>query len=150
MSARNSLIISFTLLGLMFNGLSCQHSSSLTTPSAGPTSGSPAEQVLQRYHQDLTRLDSAVALLHRAVTQGQPVARQRQAFLAARRAWKRTEMLAEYYSPSTAKLLNGPALGEVEEFDQQQRIHEPEGLQVLETYFYPEPYTPAQQPEVLE
>jgi cytochrome c peroxidase len=106
--------------------------------------------VLQRYQQDLTRLDSAVALLHRAVVQGQPVAQQRQAFLAARLAWKRTELLAEYYSPSTAKLLNGPALGEVEEFDQQQRIHEPEGLQVLETYFYPEPYTPAQQPGVLE
>ncbi|WP_210116053.1 cytochrome-c peroxidase [Hymenobacter wooponensis] len=130
--------------------MGCQRSSSPTNSSPATPGGSPAEQVLQQYQQDLTRLDSAVALLQRTVAQRQPVARQRQAFLAARRAWKRTELLAEYYSPSTAKLLNGPALGEVEEFDQQQRIHEPEGLQVLETYFYPEPYSPAQQEKVLE
>ncbi|TGE06040.1 cytochrome-c peroxidase [Hymenobacter fodinae] len=150
MSARKSIAFSSVLLGLSFGWLGCQRSSSLSSVVPGVTTSSPAEQVLQRYHQDLTHLDSAVALLHRAVAQSQPLRQQRQAFLAARRAWKRTEMLAEYYSPSTAKLLNGPALGEVEEFDQQQRIHEPEGLQVLETYFYPEPYTPAQQPKVLE
>ncbi|WP_217633872.1 cytochrome-c peroxidase [Hymenobacter psychrophilus] len=110
----------------------------------------PAAQVLQAYQHDLRRLDSAVVRLHRAVTAGQPPGRQRAAFLAARRAWKRVELLAEYYSPSAAKALNGPALVEVEEFDQQQRLQQPEGLQVLETYFYPDLYAPTQRAEVLE
>ncbi|NVO32989.1 cytochrome-c peroxidase [Hymenobacter lapidiphilus] len=117
---------------------------------AATSAATPAAQVLQAYQRDLRHLDSAVARLHRAVAAGQPAGRQRAAFLAARRAWKRVELLAEYYSPSAAKALNGPALVEVEEFDQQQRLQQPEGLQVLETYFYPDLYAPTQRAELLE
>jgi cytochrome c peroxidase len=127
---------------------SCQR----TGPSAAASdpAPTPAGLVLGQYHRHVAQFDSAVAVLQRAVATGQPAARQRRAFLAARLAWKRVELLAEYYSPSTAKALNGPALGEVEEFDQQQRVRAPEGLQVLETYFYPALYAPARRPEVLE
>ncbi|SNC61873.1 cytochrome c peroxidase [Hymenobacter gelipurpurascens] len=144
---RISLVI---LVGMALSLISCQWSSSTTSLAYKLSPASLAMQVLRQYGQDLTQLDSAVARLRHAVATGQQAERQRQAFLAARRAWKRVELLAEYYSPSTAKLLNGPALGEVEEFDQQQRVHAPEGLQVLETYFYPALYKPAQREEVLE
>ncbi|WBA43318.1 cytochrome c peroxidase [Hymenobacter canadensis] len=143
----NKLLI-LLAAALLLVWASCQRPS--TPAAASEPAPTPAGQVLRQYRRHLTALDSAVAGLRRAVATGQPAARQRQAFLAARLAWKRVELLAEYYSPSTAKALNGPALGEVEEFDQQQRVRAPEGLQVLETYFYPALYAPDRRPEVLE
>ncbi|WP_176899501.1 cytochrome c peroxidase [Hymenobacter terrestris] len=116
----------------------------------GRRADTPTHQALRDYQQHLGGLDSAVARLTRHVAASRPMKEQQAAFLAARRAWKRVELWAEYYSPSAAKALNGPALFEVEEFDQQQRLHAPEGLQVLETYFYPDPYGPARRTEVLE
>jgi len=109
----------------------------------------PAAQVLMQYRRHLGALDSAVAQLRRGVVARQPVAAQRRAFQQVRLAYKRVEFLTEYYAPSMAKLLNGPALAEVEAYDQQQRQVPAEGLQVLETYFYPAPYAPSRQAEVL-
>ncbi|GAA3922400.1 cytochrome-c peroxidase [Hymenobacter algoricola] len=120
-------------------------------PEAGraATAPTPAARVLADYRRNLGALDSAVARLRRSVAAGQPVGAQRRAFARARRAYKRIEFLTEYYVPSLAKQLNGPALAEVEAYDQQQRAVPAEGLQVLETYLYPAAYAPAQRAEVL-
>lgn len=56
-------------------------------------------------------------------------------FLKTRQLYKKIEPLAEYFFPSTAKLLNGPPLNEVELTDNV--INEPSGLQVIEEYLYP-------------
>lgn len=57
-------------------------------------------------------------------------------FFAARKAYKKTEVFAEYYNPSTAKAINGPALPEVEP-DNPEYPSEPTGLQVIEELLYP-------------
>lgn len=56
-------------------------------------------------------------------------------FLKTRQLYKKIEPLAEYFFPSTAKLLNGPPLDEVELTDNV--VNEPSGLQVIEEYLYP-------------
>jgi cytochrome c peroxidase len=57
-------------------------------------------------------------------------------FLAARIAYKKTEWLAEYYNPYTAKSINGPAIPEVEA-DEKNKIITPEGFQVVEELLFP-------------
>ncbi|HJU45760.1 MAG TPA: cytochrome c peroxidase [Chitinophagaceae bacterium] len=69
-----------------------------------------------------------------------------QQFRKARAAWKKTEWLAEYYYPYTAKYINGPALREVEA-DEKTKILEPEGFQVVEELLFP--YDKANRQELL-
>ncbi|MGY2132337.1 cytochrome-c peroxidase [Hymenobacter sp. HD11105] len=109
----------------------------------------PTDQVLATYHQNLILLDSALVRLQKSVATKAPVAAQRRAFRQARQCYKQLEFLAEYYQASLAKLLNGPAIIEVADYDQEQRQIMPEGLQVIETYFYPEAYAPDQHAELL-
>jgi cytochrome c peroxidase len=56
-------------------------------------------------------------------------------FLKTRQLYKKIEPLAEYFFPTTVKLLNGPPLDEVELTDNV--VNEPSGLQVIEEYLYP-------------
>lgn len=56
-------------------------------------------------------------------------------FLKTRALYKKIEPLTEYFFPTTAKLLNGPPLDEVELTDNV--IEPPSGLQVIEEYLYP-------------
>jgi cytochrome c peroxidase len=56
-------------------------------------------------------------------------------FTAARLAYKKIEWAVEYFMPSTAKLVNGPPVDEVEE--DENKSFEPEGLQVIEGLIYP-------------
>lgn len=56
-------------------------------------------------------------------------------FLKTRQLYKKIEPLTEYFFPTTAKLLNGPPLDEVELTDNV--VNEPSGLQVIEEYLYP-------------
>ncbi|WP_185731263.1 cytochrome-c peroxidase [Larkinella rosea] len=57
------------------------------------------------------------------------------AFLACRQAYKKLEPFAAYYFPATTRLVNGPALPEVEAEDG--AVFEPGGLQVIEELVYP-------------
>ena len=57
------------------------------------------------------------------------------AFLQTRQWYKKIEPLTEYFFPTTAKLVNGPPLDEVELTDN--AVNEPSGLQVIEEYLYP-------------
>lgn len=56
-------------------------------------------------------------------------------FLKARIAYKRTEILAEYFMPTTVRLINGPPLDEIE--TEENAVFEPGGLQVAESLIYP-------------
>jgi cytochrome c peroxidase len=56
-------------------------------------------------------------------------------FLKTRQLYKKIEPLTEYFFPTTAKLLNGPPLDEVELTDNV--VEPPSGLQVIEEYLYP-------------
>lgn len=106
------------------------------TSSAPPAADSAARRVHQQVARELARL-------HRHVQQRLlPLARRgtspdslRRSFRVARLLYKRVEPFTEYYMPGTARLLNGPPIGEVEVAEN--KDFEPGGLQVLETMLYP-------------
>jgi cytochrome c peroxidase len=80
----------------------------------------------------VAQLDTAAASLG---AQG-GVDRAREAFVAARRAFKHVELGLEYYTPSTARGMNGPALPEVEETEGPEAVYPPTGFQVIEEVLY--------------
>lgn len=59
----------------------------------------------------------------------------RKSFLAGRKKYKQIEFALEYFSPYTAKYINGPALDEIEA--EEHTTFEPGGLQVIEELLYP-------------
>lgn len=61
----------------------------------------------------------------------------RHSFEAARDAWKRVEYLVEYYAPTAADEINGPAIDEIEPFDPNRLLIPAEGFQVIEELLYP-------------
>ncbi|MDU0368875.1 cytochrome-c peroxidase [Hymenobacter endophyticus] len=116
-----------------------------STQSAS-TKTSPAQRVQQHVAQDLDRLATQVQ------QQLLPLARRgtspdslRRGFRACRLLYKRVEPFTEYYMPGTARLLNGPPIGEVEVAEN--KDFEPSGLQVIESLLYPE-YDPANRAEL--
>lgn len=55
-------------------------------------------------------------------------------FLRARLLYKQFEWAAEYFMPVTSRFVNGPPLPEVE--NEENKVFEPEGLQVIEALIY--------------
>ncbi|AQG79637.1 cytochrome c peroxidase [Spirosoma montaniterrae] len=96
----------------------------------------PVEQTKARFWQDLQTLDSLTnrVLLPLAERSTSTDSLQR-AFLACRTAYKRIEPFAEYYFPTTTRLVNGPPLPEIEV--EETKLFEPGGLQVIEEFLYP-------------
>jgi len=80
----------------------------------------------------VTELDSAAM----ALTTVADVPRAQRAFVNARRAFKLAELALEYYTPSTAKEMNGPALPEVDEEEGPEAVFPPTGFQVIEERLY--------------
>lgn len=58
------------------------------------------------------------------------------AFLKARMVYKKSEWATEYFIPTTTRMINGPPLPEIE--NEENRITDPEGLQVMEEMLYSE------------
>jgi cytochrome c peroxidase len=102
----------------------------LTNP--GPKPGS---QVKRLFMQDITALDSAVSQLQTDIRLHRPAQRIQSSFRSARLAYKRVEFLSAYYSPETTRALNGPNIPDV---DDDLRVNEPQGFQVLEEMIFPE------------
>ncbi|HYO21160.1 MAG TPA: hypothetical protein VER36_02070, partial [Flavisolibacter sp.] len=71
------------------------------------------------------------------------------AFVQARLAYKRIEVFADYYFPSTAKAINGPPVKEVEADDPVKEFA-PSGFQVMEEHLFPEVDTTAKQALLLQ
>lgn len=80
----------------------------------------------------VAQLDSAAVTLRADAD----VPRVRSAFVAARRAFKHAEVALEYYTPTTAKEMNGPALPEVEDAEGPEAVFPPTGFQVIEEALY--------------
>lgn len=66
-------------------------------------------------------------------------------FLKLRSTYKKMEWAVEYFMPTSARLINGPAIAEIEVAENM--IIEPEGLQVLEELIFP--YKPENKAEVI-
>ncbi len=111
----------------------------LTSP--GPTSrkSAPAREVKHTFMQNITSLDSAVSRLQADIRAKRPAAIQ-ESFKRARLAYKRVEFISAYYSPETTRALDGPNIPEV---DDDLRVNEPQGFQVLEEMVFPEVATDA-------
>jgi cytochrome c peroxidase len=58
----------------------------------------------------------------------------RSSFLKTRLLYKRLEWAVEYFMPTTTRFVNGPPLPEIE--NEENKIFEPEGLQVIEEILY--------------
>lgn len=106
----------------------------------------PAQAVKVQFMQDIDLLDSTVNQLQRAIVARQASPLQQAAFRRARLAYKRVEFLSAYYSPETTKAINGPNIPEV---DDDLRVNEPEGFQVLEELLFPK-VDPARQTEAVQ
>ncbi|HEU4470679.1 MAG TPA: cytochrome c peroxidase [Flavisolibacter sp.] len=65
-----------------------------------------------------------------------PAETLRPSFLRARILYKRAEWALEYFMPTTTRFINGPPLPEVE--NEENKIKDPEGLQVIEAAIYTE------------
>jgi len=97
---------------------------------------SPVEQTKQQVSRDLQQLaDLTKRQLLPLAEHSQSVDSLRRAFLACRSAYKRVEPFTEYFFPATSRLVNGPPLPEVEA--EENKLFEPEGLQVIEEHLYP-------------
>ncbi len=70
-----------------------------------------------------------------AVTAGADERQLQQLFLQTRLSYKKFEWGAEYFSPATARFVNGPPVQEIEMSSGQ--VFEPAGLQVIEGYLFP-------------
>ena len=94
-------------------------------------------QKVQAYQlEQVNRADSAINHLKILVQKNAPQSALQQAFRDARLAYKRTEFLTEYYTPLTAKGINGPPIPVMDDNDQH-RVDQPEGLQVIEPLLFP-------------
>jgi cytochrome c peroxidase len=111
----------------------------LTRPGPTTSKSAPAREVKDAFMQDITSLDSAVSRLQADIRAKRPAAVQ-QSFKRARLAYKRVEFISAYYSPETTRALNGPNIPEV---DDDLRVNEPQGFQVLEEMVFPEVSTEA-------
>lgn len=94
-------------------------------------------QKVQAYQlAQVAKADSAIKYLKKLVDANAPEVDLQRAFKDARLAYKRTEFLAEYYTPLTSKALNGAPIPSMDDNDQH-RIDKPEGFQVIEPFLFP-------------
>lgn len=94
----------------------------------------PEQLVKKQFMQDIDDLDSTVSQLQRDIKQAKPKETIQASFRKARLAYKRVEFISAYYSPETTKALNGANIPEV---DDDLRVNEPQGFQVLEELIFP-------------
>jgi len=87
------------------------------------------------YLAQLDSLEKQADELDKKIQKGD-IGNLRDALLQTRLAYKRIEGLIEFYDPAMARQLNGAAIARVEE-DYPDKIIQPKGLQVIETYLYP-------------
>lgn len=108
----------------------------------------PADLVKQYYILQISKVDTLVKQLYSKVQNNAPEDSIQQTFKAARLAYKKTEFLAEYYNPLTAKSINGAPISSMDDNDQH-KIDAPEGFQVIEPFIFPH-YADKQKKELLQ
>ena len=123
MRSKNLIIIA--VLGIVFLLLYCK----------SDFGSSPPEKVKEFYSQQIlilkTQVDSLVML-----QSGKSDKAFQQQFLKCRLTYKSVEPFIEYFNPSTAKAINGPAIVEVEPDNPEYPVA-PSGFQVVEESLFP-------------
>jgi cytochrome c peroxidase len=123
-------------VGLAVRGPTPNAGRALTVAEASAVRDRRADSVRRRYFRDLEVLDGTLDALARSSSRSASDAQI--AFRRARTAYKIVELLAEYYSPGTARALNGPVLDRAEE-EAPSVILRPTGFQVVEEALFPVP-----------
>jgi cytochrome c peroxidase len=104
--------------------------------SLAPNRKTATQRVKQQFSSDLAAFDSLLRERFLVLAQdSNNTDSLKTAFLQCRLSYKKLEPFAEYYFPASTRLVNGPALPEIEAEDGQ--IFEPGGLQVIEEIIYP-------------
>ena len=93
------------------------------------------QEVNKMFQSDITLLIEKVAKLKYSVQEDSTEAQIQRQFLEAHKAYKKVEIISEYYSPTVSKAINGPAIPEFEENDKVTVA--PEGFQVIEELVFP-------------
>lgn len=96
----------------------------------------PSVYVKEYYFKSIAEANNEAKKLKDAIEREDRASKLQSLFKHARLAYKKTEFLAEYYSPLTAKSINGPPIPEID-VDDHHRISEPEGFQVIEPILFP-------------
>ena len=100
-------------------------------------------QLKREYSLQLQEFKKETDSLQLSLKQTSPKQWQ-QAFNKTRLAYKRIEMLVDYYYPATAKAINGPPVKDVEADEPEKEI-DPSGFQVMEEHLFPAPDTAAKE-----
>ena len=106
-------------------------------PMAEPRALPVREAMLERIGRMGAALDRFEALVQTSDGSVESEGRIHAAFREARRAYKEAEGLIAFYFPSTADLLNMPALPQVEDEDPNEVLRPPQGFQVIEEMIFP-------------
>ena len=93
------------------------------------------QEVNKMFQSDITLLIEKVAKLKYSVQEDSTEVQIQRQFLEAHKAYKKVEIISEYYSPTVSKAINGPAIPEFEENDKVTVA--PEGFQVIEELIFP-------------
>ena len=117
-------------------------------PMAEPRALPVREAMLGRIGRMGAALDRFKALVQTSGGSAESEGRIHAAFREARRAYKEAEALIAFYFPSTADLLNMPALPHVEDEDPNEVLRPPQGFQVIEEMIFPH-YDAASKKDVL-
>lgn len=113
--------------------VACVHAYEIT--GCTPARQNVVERIRQNVDEGIAQLEDHVTnSLLPAVQQKKEPARLREEFLKARLAYKKIEWCTEYFMPTTTRFVNGPPLPEIE--NEEHKIMEPEGLQVMEAMIY--------------
>lgn len=104
------------------------------------------EKTNDLFKNDIAALKKEVAQLERLIQNDVSVKQVQEQFLKSHEAYKKVEILSEYYFPTVSKAINGPALDEYET-DEGVTVP-PEGFQVIEEFIFPK-YNKKDKPELL-
>jgi len=94
----------------------------------------PTEKVYQFFKTDVEELVKLNDHFLKSVKEKNGKEVLQKEFLALRLQFKKTEAFAEYFTPTTVRLVNGAPLDEIEE--EENAVFEPGGLQVIEELIY--------------
>lgn len=98
----------------------------------------PVAAVKENFDEELTKLQSVVDNKLLPAARQNNVGQIKQAFLAARAQYKTIEYYLEYFFPTTAVMLNGAPVDEIELGEN--LIENPTGFQVMEAIIYSDDY----------
>lgn len=95
------------------------------------------QQVRNYYLDQIATTDTLIKQLDSKIQNNGSAGELQILFKSARMAYKKAEFLAEYYTPLTAKAINGAPIPSMDDNDQH-KIDQPEGFQMIEPFLFPE------------